>query len=150
TTRAGVNSLLVASAASPIGPAPTITTVSPGATPPFRTPTSYDVGRMSASSTASSLLTLSGSLYTDRSANGTRTCSACVPSIRWPRIQPPPPRHCPYVASLQYLQLPPAVMHETSTRSPTATRCREAPTSTTVPTASCPSTRPGVTSGTSP
>ena len=32
-------------AARPIGPAPTIATVSPGPTLPFRTPTSYDVGQ---------------------------------------------------------------------------------------------------------
>jgi nucleotide-binding universal stress UspA family protein len=35
-------------AARPIGLAPTIATVSPGCTPPFSTPTSNDVGRMSA------------------------------------------------------------------------------------------------------
>ena len=41
-------------------------------------------------------------------------------------------------------------MHETSTRSPGAIVVTAAPTSTTVPTASCPRTVPGVDSGTSP
>ena len=53
---------------------------------------------MSASSTASSSSTAAGSGCEDRSANGTRTYSACVPSTRWPRTQPPPPRHWPYAA----------------------------------------------------
>ena len=41
-------------AASPIGPAPTMATVSPGWTCPLSTPTSYAVGRMSASMRISS------------------------------------------------------------------------------------------------
>ena len=53
--RPGEWSFAVMIAASPIGPAPTIATVSPGSTPPLRTPTSYAVGRMSArNSTCSS------------------------------------------------------------------------------------------------
>ena len=32
-----------------------------------------------------------GTLYTDVSAKGIRAYSAWTPSIRWPRIQPPPP-----------------------------------------------------------
>ena len=36
-----------------------------------------------------------GAGWVEVSANGTRTYSAWVPSIRCPRIQPPPPRHCP-------------------------------------------------------
>ena len=40
--RPGVKSLAVITAASPIGPAPTMATVSPGLTPPFWTPTSND------------------------------------------------------------------------------------------------------------
>ena len=41
-------------------------------------------------------------------------------------------------------------MHDTSTRSPGTTVATLAPTASTVPTASCPSTVPGVVSGTSP
>jgi len=37
----------------------------------------------------------SGSLYVDRSANGIQAYCDCTPSTRWPRIHPPPPRHCP-------------------------------------------------------
>lgn len=105
---------------------------------------------MSASSTASLLSTAPGSGCVDRSAYGTRTYSACVPSIKWPRIQPPPSRHCPYVPSRQKRQRPHAVMHETRTRSPGRIVRTSLPTSTTSPTASCPSTVPGRTSGTSP
>ena len=82
TMCAGENSLAVRIAASPIGPVPTTTTVSPGRTRPFSTPTSYDVGRMSASSTAASSDTWDGSLYVDRSANGMRAYWACTPSTR--------------------------------------------------------------------
>ena len=53
----GLNSRAVMIAARPIGPAPTTTTVSPGGTWPLSTPTSYEVGRMSASISAASSLT---------------------------------------------------------------------------------------------
>ena len=82
-------------AASPIGPVPTTTTVSPGRTRPLRTPTSNAVGVMSDSINAASSETSSGMACSEVSANGTRTNSAWVPSTRCPRIQPPPPRHCP-------------------------------------------------------
>ena len=62
------------------------------------------------------------------SANGTRTYSAWVPSIMWPRIQPPPPRHWPDRPSRQYWQRPQAEMHDTSTRSPGLTVVTPAPT----------------------
>ena len=68
-------------AASPIGPAPTIATVSPGTTPPLRTPTSYEVGRMSARNSACSSAISFGSLCVDVSANGTRANSAWSPLI---------------------------------------------------------------------
>ena len=45
--------------------------------------------------------TPSGMWYSDVSANGVRRYSACVPSIKWPRIQPPPPTHAPYRPSRQ-------------------------------------------------
>ena len=70
--------------------------------------------------------------------------------MRWPKIQPPPPMQRPYLASLQNRQRPQDVMHETSTRSPTAIVVTAAPISTTVPTASWPRIVPGVTAGTSP
>ena len=77
-------------AARPTGPAPTTATTSPGLIRPLRTPISKPVGRMSESITAASSLTPSGSLCSESSANGTRTYSAWVPSIRWPKIQPMP------------------------------------------------------------
>ena len=60
--RPGVKSFAVMIAASPIGPAPTIATVSPGSTLPFSTPTSYAVGRMSARNSTCSSLSSSGTL----------------------------------------------------------------------------------------
>ena len=68
--RAGVNSFAVMIVARPIGPAPTIATVSPGWTPPLSTPTSNAVGRMSARKRTCSSLSSSGTLWTDVSANG--------------------------------------------------------------------------------
>ena len=77
-------------ALSPTGPAPMTATTSPGFVRPLRTPISNPVGRMSESITAASSLTPSGSLCSEPSASGTRTYSAWVPSIRWPKIQPIP------------------------------------------------------------
>ncbi|MED7925932.1 hypothetical protein SMD20_16885 [Nonomuraea sp. LP-02] len=96
-----MNSRAVVMAARPMGPAPTTTTLSPGRIRPLSTPTSYEVGRMSASMSAASSLAPSGSSWVEVSANGTRTYSAWVPSMRWPRIQPPRPRRCPYVTVRQ-------------------------------------------------
>src|ERR1700687_3917136 len=109
----GVNSLAVMTADRPIGPAPTIATVSPGLTPPLRTPTSNEVGRMSDRKRTCSSVSPDGTLYRELSANGTRAYSAWRPLIRWPKIQPPPPVHWPYRASLQNRQLPHEVMQET-------------------------------------
>src|SRR6478672_7518744 len=146
----GVKSCAVMIVASPIGPAPTTATVSPGCTPPFRTPTSYAVGRMSARNNTSSSVRPSGTLYRDVSANGTRANSAWRPSIVWPKIQPPPPVQRPYWPPLQYWQRPHEVMHETSTRSPGSIVVTAEPTSTTVPTASWPRIVPGWHVGTWP
>ena len=66
----------VATTASPTGPAPTTATTSPGLTCPYWTPISNPVGRMSESITPCWLVTVSGTLYTDVSAYGTRTYSA--------------------------------------------------------------------------
>ena len=66
----------------PTGPAPTTATTSPGATRPLRTPISKPVGRMSESVRPASSLTPPGSLYSELSANGVRTYSAWVPSMR--------------------------------------------------------------------
>jgi len=76
TIRPGVYSFAVRIAASPIGPAPTIATVSPGETMPLSTPTSYAVGRMSARNSTCSSVSPAGTLYTELSANGTRAYSA--------------------------------------------------------------------------
>ena len=65
-------------------------TTSPGSTRPLRTPISKPVGKMSESMTAASSLTPSGILCREFSAKGTRTYSAWVPSMRWPKIQPMP------------------------------------------------------------
>ena len=69
-------------ALSPTGPTPTTATTSPGLVRPLRTPISKPVGRMSESITAASSLTPLGSLWSEPSASGTRTYSACVPSIK--------------------------------------------------------------------
>ena len=55
------------------------------------------------------------------SANGTRTDSAWVPSMRWPKIQPIPPTvwQCEGMPRWQYSHRPHLVMAGTSTRSPT-------------------------------
>src|SRR5665647_2823654 len=51
--------------------------------------------RMSARKSTSSSSSCDGIVYTEVSANGTRAYSAGRPSIRWPKIQPPPPVHRP-------------------------------------------------------
>ena len=65
-------------------------TTLPGWTRPLRTPISKPMGKMSESMTAASSLTPSGILCREFSAKGTRTYSAWVPSMRWPKIQPMP------------------------------------------------------------
>ena len=79
----------------PIGPAPTIGDDVARRDVAVEHADLVAVGRMSATIRTSSSVTPAGTGYVDVSANGTRTYSACVPSIRWPRIQPPPPRHWP-------------------------------------------------------
>src|SRR5664280_3390262 len=93
-------------------------TVSPGLIWPFRTPHSKPVGRMSLSITSASSSDPLGTWYKLVSANGIRTCSACVPSMRLPRIHPPPFAQCEYLPFLQASHVPHDVMHEINTRSP--------------------------------
>ena len=89
--RPGVCSFAVMIAASPIGPAPTIATVSPGSTRPLSTPTSYAVGRMSArNSTCSSLESL-GHLVDGGVGERHAGVLGLQPVDQWPKIQPPPP-----------------------------------------------------------
>ena len=97
-------------------------------------------------------VTPSGTLCTLVSAYGTRVYSAWVPSIRCPKIQPMPPvaRQWLGIARLQFAHRPHEVIAGTITRSSTARVLTAEPTSTTVPTASWPSTLPSVTAGTSP
>ena len=90
-----------------------------------------------------------GHLVDRRVGERTRANSAWRPSIVWPKIQPPPPVQRPYWP-LAVWQRPQEVMHETSTRSPGSIVVTAEPTSTMVPTASCPRIVPGLTSGTSP
>jgi hypothetical protein len=78
-----------------------------------------------------------------------RTYSACVPSIVWPSTQPPL-RQCEYMPLLQESQVPQAVMHETSTRSPGSKPRTAEPVCSITPMPSCPSVRPSQTLGTSP
>ena len=85
-------SIAVMTAPRPTGPAPTIATVSPGFVLPLRMPISKPVGRASVRNKTSSSSRPSGTLCTEVSANGTRTYSACVPSMRCPNTQPTPPR----------------------------------------------------------
>ena len=53
----------------------------PGETMPLSTPTSREVGRMSARNSTCSSVSWAGILYTELSANGTRAYSACNPSV---------------------------------------------------------------------
>src|SRR6266568_1704339 len=101
---------------------------------------------------ACSFVTLPGTAYSEVSANGTRTDSAWVPSIKWPKIQPMPPTvwQCEGMLRWQYSHRPHFVMAGTSTRSPTLNPLTASPTAVTVPTASWPRMRPSVTAGTSP
>ena len=100
-------------------------------------------------STASSL-TPAGTGYVDVSANGTRTYSACVPSIRWPED----PSATAETLAVAALAAEPARAARGDARHehPVAglTFLTPAPTDSTVPTASWPRMRPSVTSGTSP
>ena len=82
--------------------------------------------------TAASSLTPSGSLCSEPSAKGTRTYSAWVPSMRWPKIHPmpvvpSPSRQCAGSCWWQYAQEPHELMHEMITRSPTARLSTAAP-----------------------
>ena len=78
-----------------------------------------------------------------------RTYSACVPSMVFPRIQPPS-LQCEYMLRLQKSQRPQDVMHEMRTVSPLRMPVTAVPISSTIPTPSCPRMRPSVTVGTSP
>src|SRR6204780_798758 len=134
------HSPVVKMADRPTAPAPTTATVSPGRTPPASTPTSYPLGSESARKIACSFVTLSGTAYREVSANGTRTYSAWVPSMRWPKIQPIPPTvwQCEGMPRWQYSHRPHLVMAGTRTRSPTLNPLTASPTAVTVPTASWP------------
>ena len=90
--RPGVCSFAVMIAASPIGPAPTIATVSPGLDAAVED--ADLVGRRQDVGEEQHLLVgqrRPGPCRREVSANGTRAYSAWRPSIRWPKIQPPPP-----------------------------------------------------------
>ena len=71
-----------------------------------------------------------------------RTNSAWVPSMRWPRIQPPVAQ-CEYMPLRQALQRPHAVMQEINTLSPGLKLTTPAPTASMMPTPSWPNTVPG-------
>jgi hypothetical protein len=139
----------VRSAASPTGPPPTIATVSPGFTCPLSTPISNPVGRMSLSMTSASSSAPFGTACRLVSAYGMRTYSAWVPSIRWPRIQPPSAQW-EYMPFLHASQRPQEVMHEMRTRSPFLKLETAEPASSMTPSPSCPRMRPSVTVATSP
>jgi hypothetical protein len=83
------------------------------------------------------------------SACGIRTYSAWVPSISFPRIQPPV-LQCEYIPFLQNSHVPHAVMQEIRTEAPLWKFETAFPTSSTTPTPSCPRIRPSVAVGTSP
>ena len=89
-------------------------TVDPGWTLPFSTPHSKPVGRMSLSMTSASSSAPSGIGCRLVSACGMRTNSACVPSMRLPKIQPPVVQ-CEYMPLRQGSQRPQALMHEINT-----------------------------------
>ena len=83
------------------------------------------------------------------SAKGTRTNSAWHPSMRQPSPQPP----CSQLLTQprwQKKHVPQNVSQFTATRSPGLKRATSAPTSSTTPTNSCPSTVSGSARGTAP
>ena len=73
---------------SPVGPAPRMRTVSSGPISEMRA-AQNPVARMSPTKSACSSLTVSGMRVSPWSAWGTRTYSACPPSMRQPRAHPP-------------------------------------------------------------
>ena len=106
---------------------------------------------MSPTNSACSSVTVSGMTSRPWSANGTRTYSACPPSMRQPSAQPP-------LASVQLFtnpclqkkHSPQNVSTFTVTRSPGFTFVIAVPVSSTTPTISWPTVMPGTARGTLP
>ena len=134
----------------PVGPAPRIRTVSPWEIPEIFA-AQNPVDNMSPTNRACLSVTVSGILFNPVSANGTRTYSACPPSIRQPSAQPPflSVQLFTYPC-LQKKHSPQKVSTLTVTRSPGRTFLTDAPTLSTTPTISCPTVIPGTARGTLP
>src|SRR6187200_3336639 len=115
-----------------MGPEPTIATVEPGATLPFKTPHSKPVGRISLNITSASSSAPAGIGYRLVSACGVRTYSACVPSISLPRIHAPV-LQWEYMPRLQFSHFPQEDTHEIRTRSPGRNAVTPAPTESMTP-----------------
>ena len=134
----------------PVGPAPMISTVSSAVISDIHA-AQYPVASTSPTNSACRSVTLSGILFSPVSAKGTRTYSACPPSIRQPSAQPP-------FLSVQLLtkpflqkkHSPQKVSTLTVTRSPGLTWVTALPTASTTPTISCPTVMPGTARGTLP
>ena len=120
----------------PVGPAPIISTVSSGLISEIRA-AQNPVASTSPTNNACSSLTLSGMRLRPWSAYGTRTYSACPPSIRQPSAQPPLGSVQLFTKPfLQKKHSPQKVSTLTVTRSPGLTLRTSEPTSSTTPTIS--------------
>ena len=135
---------------TPVGPAPMISTVSSSVISDMRA-AQKPVARMSPTKSACSSLTPSGMRLNPWSAWGTRTYSACPPSMRQPNAHPPSGSVQLFTYPCrQKKQCPQKVSTFTATRSPGFTVVTSAPTSSTTPTISCPTVMPGTARGTLP
>ncbi len=134
----------------PVGPAPITRTVSSCEISDIRA-AQKPVASTSPTKRACSSLTPSGIRLSPLSANGTRTYSACPPSIRHPNAHPPSGSVQLFTYPfLQKKHLPQKVSTFTATRSPGLTPTTSLPTSSTTPTISCPTVIPGTARGTLP
>ena len=134
----------------PVGPAPMTRTSLPSSISAIFA-AHHPVARMSPASTAPVSLTPSGMTVRPVSACGTRTYSACMPSMRQPIAQPPSGRMQLFTLPRpQKKHSPQKVSTFTDTRSPGRTFFTARPTFSTTPTASCPTVTPTSARGTKP
>ena len=134
----------------PVGPAPMTRTSEPSSMSAIFA-AQKPVARMSPASNAALSDTPSGMTVSPQSACGTRTYSACMPSIRQPIAQPPSGRVQLLTAPRrQKKHSPQKVSTLIETRSPGLTLRTFLPTDSTMPTASCPTVMPGTARGTNP
>ena len=137
-------------AASPIGPAPTTATTSPGPTRAVEH-TDLVAGRQDVGQHQQLLVGDAGGSGIGRRVGERHAHVLGLRAVDLVAEDPPAAAEALPVLRLAAVPAAPhAEMHETSTRSPGLTFFTPAPTATTVPTASWPRIRPSVTAGTSP